>query len=367
MSKHECTIIVDTNQFCSDLMLSGLRWKRLIEYINKTDACLQMPRIVWQEIYRNYIKTVGSYYGGAISTIDKLNHHIGFSSPAIGFFGGRYEMRDARYACGDLSGDFMKNLARAYLAYIKNTLQLKAKDFIETDAGWFNDLVERAINHIKPFSDESDKGFKDTLLWKSILSLGERAGFKDHPVILISSNTRDFGNQSEKGKLHPSLEREAKIYGLDLYYFDNLDAFLQNWAAEIINTDFYGIRKVVSEAIIVAALRMPLGRWMLRNESLEHNIFFTGTNFKIESPAIGEKVIRVSVSGYLTNTNTSCEYMDFNAEVLYREDGKGHQCTVESLVIPIEGSLARNWPELGSSDVSSSFLKLYGQTDSDLP
>lgn len=367
MSKHECTIIVDTNQFCSDLMLSGLRWKRLIEYVNKTDACLQMPRIVWQEMHRNFIKTVNTYYDNAISTIEKLNHHVGFSSPTVGFFGGRYEIKDAKFACGDLSGDFMEGLAKAYLAYIKNTLQLKAKDFIETDPGWFDDLVERAIKHTKPFSSESDKGFKDTLLWKSVLSLRERPGFKDHPVILISSNTRDFGSQCEKGKLHQSLEREARIAGLDLHYFDNLDAFLQKWAADVIDTDFCGIRKIVSEAIIVGSLRVPLGRWFLRNDSVEHNIFFTGTNFRIESAVVGKRVIRASVSGYLTNTNTSYEYMDFNAEIIYREEGEGYQCTVESLSIPIEGPLARTWPELVVSNVSFPFLELYGQAGTNSP
>ena len=157
MSKHECTIVIDTNQFCSDMMLSGLRWKSLAEYIKKTDACLQMPRIVWQEIYRNYLKTIGSHYINAASAIEKLNHHVGFSSPKVNFWGGSFQMNDVRGACTELATGDTNELGKAYLAYIKGKLNLKAKDFIEIDSAWFDEIVERAINHVKPFADESDK------------------------------------------------------------------------------------------------------------------------------------------------------------------------------------------------------------------
>ena len=365
MSKHECTIVIDTNQFCSDMMLSGLRWKRLIEYVDKTGACMQMPRIVWQEIYRNYAKTVSSHYANAVLAIEKLNHHIGFSSPALNFWGERYQISDVRGACTDLAGEATANLAKAYLAHIKNTLKLKAKDFIETDSSWFDEVIERAVNHVKPFSDESDKGFKDTLLWKSVLSLKQRPGFKDHPIILISSNSRDFGSPSEKGKLHQSLAKEAESAGLDLHYFDNLDAFLQNWAADIIATDLESIRKIVSESMIKAELEVPLTRWMRRNEAVRPNLFFTGTNFKIESAAQGKKVIRASVSGYLTNTNTPYPYLDFNAEMVYHEEMAGRQLTVEALSIPVEGLIKRLWPEEREGrEVSYPFLELYGAPES---
>ena len=347
------------------MMLSGMRWRRLIEYIEKTDACLQMPQVVWKEIYRNYAKTVDGYYSNALSAIEKLNHHVGFKSPAVGFYGARYQMTEARGSCKDLPMGTAEELTKAYLSYLKNALKLKAKDFIQTDNAWFDEVVERAVNHVKPFSDESDKGFKDTLLWKSVLSLKQRPGFKDHPVILISSNSRDFGSAAEKGKLHPSLATEARAAGLDLHYFDNLDAFLQNWAADVIATDLESLRAIVSERMIKAALRQRLLHWMPRNEAVENNLFFTGRNLKIESAALGKRVIRASVSGYLTNTVTPYPYLDFNAEVVYHEERSEQQLTVEALSIPVEALIRRQWAEEGSgSDISSPFLALYGDTES---
>lgn len=361
MGRHECTIVIDTNQFCSDVMLSGLRWRSFVEYVNKTDACLQMPRIVWQELLRNYVKIVGNYYSGADSAIEKLNHCIGFSSPKLGFYGGRYQMRDVRGSHASSFRDDVDEVGKAYLAYVKGTLGLKAKDFIEIDSAWFDEIVERAVNHIKPFSEESDKGFKDTVLWKSVLSLAHKPGFKDHPIILISSNSRDFGSPSEKGRLHKSLAQEAEAAGLDFHYFENLDSFLQNWASDVIATDFGDIKKILPESIIKAGLKNCLARWMLRSEAVERNIFMTGMNFKIESAVPGKKVVRASVSGYLTNTNTPYPYLDFNAEVVYHEEKKEHGLAVESLSIPVEGLVQRMWVEEREiMGVANPFLELYG-------
>ena len=176
MDRHNCTIVIDTNQFCGDYMLSGLRWKHLIEYLNNTDASLQMPSIVWEELRRNYEKHVVRLLEDSRSALDKLNRHVGFKAPHFNFYGARFELsgRPEKLSVGDL--------VEPYLSYVKARLHLHSKDFLPWDNAWFDDMVRRAIDHMKPFGDDSDKGFKDTLLWKTLLSLQKRPGFTDGPV-----------------------------------------------------------------------------------------------------------------------------------------------------------------------------------------
>lgn len=333
MNRHNCTIIIDTNQFCADYMLSGMRWKQLSEYLSTTDACIQMPSVVWEEIKRNYTKHVTALFSNANSAIERLNHHTQFRAPHFNFLGIRFEIDK------NFGGFSIEDLVERYLSFIKQKLQLKSKDYLRWDKNWFDDIVKRAICHAKPFGDESDKGFKDTLLWKTILSLEKRPGFKNEPVILISSNSKDFGDPSKKGEIHPALAIEARNMGLDLHYFDSLDSFLEKWANDAITMNLKRIKQSIPEAMLKSALSKHVSPWLRKNEAPEPNIFFSGTNYKIESEAPGKLAIRVSASGYITNTWTSHEYLDFNSEAIYREKQGVKNITIEAFSAITEDKL----------------------------
>ncbi|MGB9194891.1 MAG: hypothetical protein WCB88_13255, partial [Azonexus sp.] len=68
-------------------------------------------------------------------------------------------------------------------------------------------------------------------------------------------------------------------------------------------------------------------------------IFFSGTNYKIESEAPGKLAIRVSASGYITNTWTSHEYLDFNSEAVYREEQGAKNISIEAFSAITEDKL----------------------------
>lgn len=340
MNRHNCTIIIDTNQFCNDYMLSGLRWTQLVEYLKKTDASLQMPNVVWEEIKRNYTKHLKGLFANADSAVERLNHHTNFRAPHFQYHG-------MNFSFGNRSSELsIEDLVIRYLSFVKTKLQLKGKDYLRWDKSWFDEIVERAINHTKPFGEESDKGFKDTLLWKTAMSLKNRPGFDDGPIILISANSRDFGNPSEKGKIHPALASEANNQGLDLHYFDSLDSFLEKWAGDAIAMNIERIKQTVSDSMFKNALRKQVAPWLKKNEAVECNIYFSGSNFKIESEAPGKLAIRASLSGYLTNTWTSFEYLDFNAEAIYTEEKDAKNVTIEAFSVLVEDKLPRQlWSE----------------------
>ena len=204
------TIIIDTNQFFSDWSLQGARWQNLLKYIESTDATLLMPEIIWEEIGKNYISQIDNKIESIKKDIKKLQldvqmHQVLLNNP--------FERLESH-----------ERLRANYLAWLKKKLRLESRHFIATECKWFDSLVQRAINHKKPFSSDSDKGFKDCLIWLSVLGLAEKSGFKEAPIVFISANDKDFSLKidSSRSKIHPDLESEASKKALRLHISNQL-------------------------------------------------------------------------------------------------------------------------------------------------
>lgn len=326
--RHECTIILDTNQFIRDLSLSEIRWKNLIDYVRKTDAVVKMPRVVWDEIGVNYKKRINEHLRKAQESTEQFNNLINFQSEHHQFYGHLHRIEPP------ISTLTPKELMERYLAFIKSTLQLKTQDFLEIENKWYEEIYKRSLIHQKPFSTENDKGFKDSILWKCVLSLSSRPGFKEAPIVLISSNTRDFCDG--RPSLHPDLHKEAKTLGLDVHFFDGLDKFFQEWGAEALNINFDKLKRDIPEKLIKEALLPSTQKLMRRSENRPENILILGISFKIKEATGNNKKLEMSISGSLTNTIAKCEYLDFSAEAIFIEDGTNKQITIQHFSPQIE-------------------------------
>lgn len=316
MDKHSCTIVIDTNQFRGDFMLSETRWENLLQYLKKTNASLQMPTIIWEEIAQNFRKNLQSLLREATSTCEKINHLIEFNSAHFNYQGSQHSLNisDLQHTPEDITS--------RYMAFLKASLGLELKDFLDWDEKWMSDIVARAVDHIKPFSEEGDKGLKDTLIWKTILSLATKHGFKDAPIVFISANSRDFGVRGSPGKLHASLQQEAIRSGLNVHYFENLDTFFGQWAAEALSIDFAKIRTSIPEGLIKTELQPYVRRYMPKDESAVKNTFISGMSFKVISEVAQGRKTSLSISGYITNSLVPTKYLDFSAELLFEEGEK---------------------------------------------
>ena len=65
----------------------------------------------------------------------------------------------------------------------------------DTSSETYNNIIERAINHEKPFSGEeksTDKGFKDVVQWESIITYAQKTDIDK--FIYVTGNTKDFTN-----------------------------------------------------------------------------------------------------------------------------------------------------------------------------
>ncbi len=70
-------------------------------------------------------------------------------------------------------------------------------------------LVQRDLSRQKPFS-ESGRGYRDTLIWMTILSYLES---ESDEIAFITSNSKDFWSKDSKG-LHTHLANELEIKGI---------------------------------------------------------------------------------------------------------------------------------------------------------
>jgi hypothetical protein len=77
-----------------------------------------------------------------------------------------------------------------------------------------DEVVHRLLARKRPFGSAKnrDTGYRDFLLWRSVLSLGGRTAF-------VTSNKRDF---AEDGRLHPDLVRDCAVDGKDVRLFIGL-------------------------------------------------------------------------------------------------------------------------------------------------
>lgn len=318
-------------------MLSEVRWKNFLQYLENTDASLQMPTLIWDEIARNYRKNLESQLSQTKAGFEKINHHLRFNASHFNYHGWGSSLKLDTLSLTPLE------ITERYMSFLKDSLHLKSKDFIGWDEKWMPEIVSRSIEHTKPFSADSDKGFKDTLIWKTIMSLAKKPGFSQAPLVFISANNRDFGDPAHPGKLHPTLDKEAIGVGLIAHYFESLDNFFEKWAAEALNIDFYKIRKSIPEHLIKTSLQEHISPYMPKNELVEQNTFITGMSFKVMSETPSARIIRMSLSGYITNTLIPTKYLEFNAEAGLEEELVEKRLTVESFEILYPAKMLQNF------------------------
>jgi len=111
---------------------------------------------------------------------------------------------------------------------------------------WFESIVKRAIHKEAPFEGKekaSDKGFKDVLIWYSLLSYAKG----NHGKYIFITNDGVFYNNIKE------LKREFKeITGCDIYFYRNYEQVLQHLVIDdsVKNIDSVSINYDVREIVL---------------------------------------------------------------------------------------------------------------------
>jgi hypothetical protein len=90
-------------------------------------------------------------------------------------------------------------------------------NIIEYKNEYLEDIVDRAINRKKPFTEEKTE-LKDALIWKTYADFVETNKLED--CILLTNNTSDFCDKKDKSKVHTELLKDSEKFTVINSSFD---------------------------------------------------------------------------------------------------------------------------------------------------
>jgi hypothetical protein len=141
-----------------------------------------------------------------------------------------------------------------------------------------DEVVKRALNNIKPFQEE-EKGYRDTLIWLSLLDYIKRNEIKED-IIFISSNKNDFYDKNKKGTFFHNdliLDLEKKDIKNNVIPYDSLFSFIKN----TIDTDLHSFDHINNdfETFLEEEGEKYLKTYDFRGETVTTRTFQFSLNF----------------------------------------------------------------------------------------
>lgn len=206
-------IIFDTNIFIADYNLSSIDWFFIEKLAEAGEFSIAIPHVVLEELQHHYELKITDFK----EKIEKIKEDFK-----------RIQISNEQF----LNIDFNLNSYNC-----ANFLSSKLKyDIIPSKNEYLPIITERAIKKIKPMKSNG-VGHSDTLIWLSLLDYVEKTD--DKSAIFISSNSKDFANNSEKKDktLHNDLKEEAAKRNLNIKYYDSLNKFLNLEKSEKLKYD----------------------------------------------------------------------------------------------------------------------------------
>lgn len=189
-------IVLDSNVFIADYWLRSPSFVLLRQFLSKTKATLVVPKIVFEEVVNDHKEEVDKFKSGAsklLRTADRIFRQ--FERP------GWAEM---------ISKAVANDPYPAFLSAILSEMKAQIPDYKDIS---HEKIVARDLARKRPFQ-ESGKGYRDTLLWETVVRQCIR---KDELTVLVTDNFQDFYNPD--GELHPNLRRDVLARG---YAFDSV-------------------------------------------------------------------------------------------------------------------------------------------------
>ena len=181
-------IVLDTTETIPDLRMDGANYTFLRSFVSRNPVKLVVPQIVFEETVNHFRESLTRHLDGArtgIRSVKKL----------------------APDGALNLAGDFnVETECDKYREHLKKQLFLADQaSYKDVDVA---SLVQRALARKKPFDSNGKVGFRDAVLWETVLQLASRQPDK---IFLITHNTNDFGAH---GQLHEHLRADLNTRGL---------------------------------------------------------------------------------------------------------------------------------------------------------
>jgi len=183
-------IFLDTNIFYNNWHLKNANFKYLFNYLENTGYKLIISELVSEEVQNIHKREFELSYNELRQAIHKIEKLIDETN-----------MIDI---------DALPNVIYNF----KELLEEKARsvEFISYEHINQREVVRRALQKIRPFQEE-DKGYRDTLIWLSLLSFLSKKQIKGQ-VIFVTNNKSDFYNK-ENNNFHSDLKKDIENLNLE--------------------------------------------------------------------------------------------------------------------------------------------------------
>jgi hypothetical protein len=181
-------IFIDTNIFFNYWHLQNANFIYLFNFLENTGSKLFISEVVCEEVDNKFKTEIESLKKNFSDGIKKSNSVL-LQAPELDL-----KLLDTEYSFRKTLSSKTNNVT--FLSYDEISLQT---------------LVNRAIKKVKPFQYE-DKGFRDTLIWLSLLEFLSKNKEKSK-IAFINQNSSDFYNP-EKTTLHDDLKNDLETYNL---------------------------------------------------------------------------------------------------------------------------------------------------------
>lgn len=201
-------VILDTNIFVQDFLMSSVEFGLLFDYLKKTSSKILMPLIVYQElgeVYKSKLDAKSKAHETSRRSLEGALVDIQLPSITI-----------------DIASE-----TRKYLDFVKKTLGIHDRGIIPFRDHYLSELVTRAIRRQKPFSEKGEE-FRDALLWLTVLDIAREV--EEETLAFISNDSRAFGQNQQ---LHETLLNEAHATGKQVRFYNSIGRFIEDHASQV--------------------------------------------------------------------------------------------------------------------------------------
>lgn len=220
-------IVLDSNILIPNYCLSGTHYPLLKKLVAMTQSNLVIPRIVLEEVVNKYKKHLTEKYENHLETYKKINNCFPLGNPL------QEPLLD------------IENETEKYKLFLENELSKFNTEYPDYSEIPHENIVARAIAKRKPFDEKSDKGYRDSLIWETLLKILKN--YNNEDIIFVTANTKDFFNEEKEG-LHGDLIKDLstigvesdkiKVYSslkdfIDEYVIDKLDSLEEEVLAQL--------------------------------------------------------------------------------------------------------------------------------------
>lgn len=208
-------LVLDTSVIRGKYPLRGLPARYLETFADHHGTGVIVPDVVVRETKRWIADEIGAAFGQVRKSATKIR---------------RFGVAESLEVAG--AADRERKAVSSALADFDNQLRGLGAHIapIPTDIT-HEQVLDRLHEGQKPFTGTEknrEKGYRDYLIWETILALGAEGGERDKdgriPVAFLTANSSDFGD--DEGELHPELLAEAEARGVSVTLYASIDEFI---------------------------------------------------------------------------------------------------------------------------------------------